>query len=386
MGRLAFKLSLLLPLLIGMVWVNWTVDPAIIFPEHVADPARHAYENIVANDLLAGRPHRLKMTHLDLVVDELIFRGRPETDTLVLGSSISKPIHQGQFGSPAFFNASIPGGGINQMIMAYQLALDCGLHPRHVLIEVNCRSLGNSAMTPPPLLRKAYRRMGIPVEPERSWFWPALWRGLAPGEDPTDDRGAFYPYDEVISPRYFQFTMGVVARRWLARHEKPQEIASQFGEPNESLLYPDGSFEWWANGLLHTPETVHADYNALNKVPIIADSLRPDAATCRLYEAFVADLLQSGAEPVLILLPPNPYFYERAEQEWQGTGKKLSSVEVEAFFRSLGAKHHLRVLGCLDPRRVGLKETDYIDNVHIRREVIGRLLKPVGSGDGEQPK
>ena len=31
------------------------------------------------------------------------------------------------------------------MIAAYQLALDCGLHPRHVLIEIDGRALGQRA-------------------------------------------------------------------------------------------------------------------------------------------------------------------------------------------------------------------------------------------------
>jgi len=131
----------LLPLLAGMAWVNWSIDPAILMPEHRDDPMRHPYENVIARDLLAGHPHRLKSMQLELVVDELVFRARPQIDTLVFGTSIAKPIHAGLFGGPNFFNASVTGGRIEEMIMAYQSALDCGLKPRHVLIEVDSRSL-----------------------------------------------------------------------------------------------------------------------------------------------------------------------------------------------------------------------------------------------------
>jgi hypothetical protein len=185
MIRFVLKLALLLlPLLIGMAWVNWSIDPAIVFLEHANDPSRHRYENIVARDLLAGHPHRLKTTCVELVVDELIFRHRPQIDTLALGTSIAKPIHSGLFGGPHFFNASISGGRIEEMMAAYQLALDCGLRPRHILIEIDGRALGQRApMAPSNLLRRAFRRLAVPNETERPPILSAIWHALVPPGD-----------------------------------------------------------------------------------------------------------------------------------------------------------------------------------------------------------
>lgn len=379
MIRFGFKLVLLLPLLIGMAWVNWSVDPAILFAEHQDDPSRHAYENIIARDLLAGRPHRLKTICLELIVDELMFRGRPQIDTLVFGTSIAKPIHEGLFGSPHFFNASITGGRIEEMIAAYQLALDCGLHPRHVLIEVDGRALGRRGrMAPSRILREAFKRLNLPDETERDSLLPAIWRTLLPtGEDTgTPQQPAlFSPYDELVSPRYFQFTMAFLVRRWMARDEKPRELVSQFGESNEALLYPDGSLEWWAGALAQTPESIRQKVDELHTTSIAAEEYRPLPEKCRLYETFVADLLQSGVEVEFLLLPPNPWYFERAEREWSRAGKTLPSVETEAFIRALAKTHKLRVRGSLDPRRLDVTESDYIDDVHLRREAIERILR-----------
>ena len=253
MPQFIFKLCLLLPLLAGMAWVNWSFDPAILMVEHRDDPMRHPYENIIAEDLLAGRSHRLKSLQLELVVDELVFRGRPQIDTLVFGTSIAKPIHAGLFGGPNFFNASVTGGRIEEMIMADQLALDCGLKPRHVLIEIDARSLNPRDGVPDSkLLRRALRRLNLPVASKRDSVLQLLWRAVAPGEETAGAAkvsSPFYPYDELLSPRYFQFTMAFLARRWMARGDKPRELVSQFGESNESLLYPDGSLQWWDNAL-----------------------------------------------------------------------------------------------------------------------------------------
>ncbi len=386
MLQFLLKLALLLPLLIGMAWVNWSVDPAILFVEHRDDPSRHAYETIVADDLLAGRPHRLKTIYLELLVDELIFRGRPQIDTIVLGTSIAKPIHEGLFGGPNFFNASVTGGRIEEMLVAYQLAVDCGLNPRHVLIEIDGRSLGQRVRQPPSsTLRKAFKRLGIPIEANRDPILPMIWRALIPGEDRPGagkEHGAFYPYDELISPRYFQFTMAYVVRRWLAHTDKPREFVSQFGEANESLLYPDGSLEWWGNALAQTPETIRQKFEETLTTSVAADEYRPAADKCRLYETFVADLVRSGVSVEFVLLPPNPWYFERAEQEWTRAGKKLPSIETEAFIRSLAAKYNLRVRGSLDPRHLGVAEADYIDDVHLRREAIDRIFKAPNANSG----
>ncbi len=386
MIRFVLKLALLLPLLFGMAWVNWSVDPAIVFEEHRDDPSRHPYENLIARDLLVGHPHRLKTTYLEVVVDELMFRDRTQIDTLVLGTSIAKPIHEGLFGGPHFFNASIIGGRIEEMIAVYQLALDCGLRPRHVLIEIDGRALGQRArMAQSKLLRRAFRRLNVPDETERTPNLHAIWHALIPTGDnagSAKERGPFSPYDELVSPRYFQFTMGFLVRRWMAGNEKPREAVSQFGEANEALLYPDGSLEWWDNALAQTPESMRLKFDELHTVSIAAEAYRPVAEKCRLYEAFVADLMQSGVDVEFVMLPPNPWYFDRAEEEWKRAGKRLPSVEIEAYIRSLAEKCKIRAMGSLDPRRLGLHEADYVDDVHLRREAIERLFRTLKVNDG----
>jgi hypothetical protein len=379
MPQFVFKLSLLLPLLAGMAWVNWSIDPAILMVEHRDDPTRHPYEKIIAEDLLAGRPHRLKSTNLELVVDELVFRGRPQIDTLAFGTSIAKPIHEGLFGGPNFFNASVNGGRIEEMIMTYQLALDCGLKPRHVLIEVDARSLGPRDAAPESkLLRRALTRLNLPDESKGDSLIQLVWRAVAPGEDASGAakvQGPFYPYDELLSPRYFQFTMAFLTRRWMARSDKPRELVSQFGESNESLMYPDGSLEWSENGLVQTPENIRQKFAQTPPGSLAGLQDRPLAEKRLMYDAFVGDLVRSGVVVEFLLLPPNPWIFEQARKAADRAGNELSSAETESALRSLAAKFKLRVRGALDPQQVGVTEADYIDDVHLRREAIDRIFR-----------
>lgn len=388
MIRLLFKLGLFLPLLLVMVWVNWSLDPALVVEKHRIDPSRHQYEPVIARDLLAGRSHRYRAPYSAFVLDELIFSGRPQIKSLVFGSSVGTPIHEVPFSGSAFFNASMFGARIGEMVALYQLALDCGLRPRHVLIEIDARALGQRPPIEfPELLAQASTRLHVPQGAERDSLWMAVWHALVPtGDKPAsvNERGPFEPYETLLSPRYFQFSLRFLVRRLMPGSAGSQETPDQFGEPNQILAYPDGSVQWCDNFLTRTPMTVRQRFDEVHTGSFAAEEYRPTPDMCRLCEAFVADLRRSGVDVEFLLLPPNPWFYDRAVDEWKRAGKPLPSVETEARIRSLAANYGIRIRGSLDPRRIGVKEEDYVDEVHLRREAIERLLKTLPA-EGGQP-
>ena len=108
---------------------------------------------------------------------------------------------------------------------------------------------------------------------------------------------------------------------------------------------------------------------------IASDERRTDEEECRQLEAFVADLAKSRVDPKFVLLPPSPVAFAAAEKVRQNVGKQLLSYENEAFVRELARKYHIRVVGSLDPRVVGVEEDDYVDEVHLRRDALQRLLE-----------
>lgn len=69
MFRFLVKLGFFLPILLLIVWVNWSVDPAKLFGGHSSDPARYEYELIIARELLAGRPHAAAAPNNERIID-----------------------------------------------------------------------------------------------------------------------------------------------------------------------------------------------------------------------------------------------------------------------------------------------------------------------------
>lgn len=136
------KLSLLVPILFGMMWINWSVDPVMLYDHHFDDPSRHPYVGIITEDLLAGKPHSTARFYSERLVDEVMFRRRPAIDVLVLGPSTAKPIHGELFAGQPLFNASIYGGRLEEMVSIWEVARSCGVRPKRVLLQLDAGYLG----------------------------------------------------------------------------------------------------------------------------------------------------------------------------------------------------------------------------------------------------
>ena len=66
--------------------------------------------------------------------------------------------------------------------------------------------------------------------------------------------------------------------------------------------------------------------------------------------------------------------YASAEAEYREMGRETPARKTERFLREFAARHQMRVFGAFDRRPTTLKDADYVDNLHIRRESIGKLL------------
>jgi len=376
--RVLRKVSLLVPILIGMVWINWAVDPVMLYDGHFDDPSRHPYVGIITKDLLAGKPHSTVAFYSERLVDEAMFRSRPKIDVLVLGSSMAKPIHREMFPGLSFFNASIYGGRLEEMIAMWEVAQACGVRPKRVVLQLNQAAVGKR---PYPIsaefsaifhqARQRLRGDDEPLDPDA---------GFVPNVDPrvpgdqaagfTGGRGLLHPYDTLISPRYLQFSLLFLVKKWISENAIPILFAGE----DQHELFPDGSVEWCSHWRLRKITDFHGPTEN-SQVPIIAaEWMRPVENQRRLFEAFVLDIQKSGAQVEFVLLPSNPWLFDLALKEFQQAGKTLPSVDTEAYLRAFADRHGIRIRGSLDPANAGVVEEDFVDFIHMRRASVARLF------------
>jgi hypothetical protein len=391
MLKLLFKLSLFWPLVAAMVWINWTVDPARFFAPRTSVLSA-GYEGAIVDDLFAGRPHSISGEYDQRVVLEELLRNRQSLDVLLLGSSVAKPFHSELFPEGSFLNGASHGGELEEAICAYELAWERGFRPKHVLIQFQGwgRMLGLRTNTVEPsdeaVLGRALRRLGVPLKNDdaddliANRFWPIEQAGEFRLEQ---DWRWLHPYDKLISPRYFQMSMGVLMRNGWPKAEHAMRIVPDTVPENQrNLLYPDCSVQWSPYLRSATPDSIRQFHAAVFPGVAKLEETRPIGSRCRLFEAFVLDLLQSGTEVDLVLTPPISWLAQQVDAQYADALKLSPSAETERYLRAFAKTHQLKVFGTFDPRNTELTDADFVDYLHIRRESIGGLLRPAKESDG----
>ena len=131
MKRFFGRLLLIVPILFGVVAVNWLIDPV-----HLRDADQ--YERGIAQLISAGKGvtniwNPNEAAYLESYIDGL----QQRKDVLVLGSSRSKLIRSDSFPGLTFFNNSIGGGGLIDYLAIYELYRQKNLVPDTVVIELS---------------------------------------------------------------------------------------------------------------------------------------------------------------------------------------------------------------------------------------------------------
>ncbi len=377
MRRFLLRLSYLAPFILAMAAINWTVDPARFFRGSTASTLA-GYEATLLEDLRAGHAHTVvDLYNLPVVLEERI-RDQDRIDVLVLGSSISTPFHSADFPGEAMFNGAVPGGDLEEAMCVYELACECQRRPKRIVLEVHgwgymlgTRRVGLPADFGPLFQRflKRFKRVENADDPLTSLAFLSRPADLA--QNIALDHGWFDPYDKLISPRYMQLALRVLARRYL---QKDRSAGGGIPEDKRNVLYPDGSTEWSPSLRSATPSSIRAHFAGRIIRAAELEETRPDEARCRLFEAFVLEVLRSGTRLDLLFTPPIDWMHEPARAEYRALGRETPASQTEKYLLTLAKKHNLRVFGGFEQKQTELTEADYVDDRHIRRESVGKLL------------
>jgi hypothetical protein len=379
MRRFLLRMSLFVPFVLAMAAINWSVDPARLFGR-TAGRALDGYEDLILLDLRAGRPHPIEDEYnRPLVLEELI-RDRKNLDMLVLGSSICTPFHSDNFPGQTMVNGAVPGGDLEEAICMYELACESGRRPKRILLELHGwgtmlskRDWVLVVANFDPIWERVLKRSSRVANDASTNGPPALRPAAELARGVRVERGWCDPYDKLISPRYMQLSLGVVVRRYVQRHS----LANRDDRGNErNVLYPDGSVQWSEAMQRATPADIRKRFAGWAPVLAKMEETRTNESRRRLFESFVLSAIHSGTEVDLVLTPPLHWIYAPVERQYAAIGRKSPAAETEQEIRAFARQHHLRVFGAFDQRKTELTDGDYVDNLHIRRESMDKLLRP----------
>jgi hypothetical protein len=373
--RFLLRLSYFVPFVLVMAAVNWTVDPARFFGRSAVSSLA-GYEAAILEDLRAGHPHTVVDTYnLPVVLEERI-RDQDKIDVMVLGSSISTPFHSANFPGEVLFNGAVPGGDLEESMCAYELACECQRRPTRIVLEVHGWGymLGERKVGLPgdfgPSFQRLLKRLKM-AKDEDDLANRFLNRPVDLASNLTLGRGWFDPYDKLISPRYLQLALRVLARRYW---DQDRDGRGTIPKDKRNVLYPDGSTEWSPSLRNTTPADIRQRF-AGRKIRVgELEGARPDPVRCRLFEAFLLDVLGSGTRVDLLLTPQMHWLTDPISAEYKAIGRETPASDTQRYLLAIAKKHNLRVFGTFEQKRTELTDEDYVDDVHVRRESIGKLL------------
>jgi hypothetical protein len=161
--------------------------------------------------------------------------------------------------------------------------------------------------------------------------------------------------------------------QWVIPPEQNAEFVAAM-EAERQTLYPDGSVELPPQWRRQTPQQIRALVESDKSTP--ADLNRPplSANRCRLFDAFVTDLEKAGIAVEIVLVPPFPAAFDHLQQLHKEAQLPFPILECEAYVRALAKNHPIQIDGSFDPRVAKVKEEEFIDYIHMRRNGLARLI------------
>lgn len=354
MRKFVKSLIVLCPLLFFIVAVNYLVDPVSMFRFKDA-------EKKIAEYLLQGKNvANFSNYHERLIQRYYVARISRRLEVAVLGSSRSMLIGKSLFPEKNFFNSSVDGATLEDLMATYWMYRDRKLLPQRMIIGLDPWILnGKNGLRNYLTIYAEYRKIRDHL------------RGNGPDFNGLTDVSAKLAYFyNLISPSYFQLALGKFLKaRITDTVDRKCYMTVNSIEDEAMVKLSDGTESFSAKERNLSVDSVRRraiSYASQVRVYGLADFAKIGQEQLGLLKKFVALVKRDGVEPVFFLCPYHPSAYS----VFMDSGKYAIIKDVERCFRDLASQEAIEVIGSYDPGACGLTEFDFYDGMHPKEEAI----------------
>ena len=176
---------------------------------------------------------------------------------------------------------------------------------------------------------------------------------------------------ELLSPAYFQQSLGLVGERLMAA-SRPDEAAEQIHAIDECVS--QGAYTWCADGSVSPPESRKSVAEVMDILRTVDDGIvplvNPDLDQLQNLQKFVEILRQDKVELELFLVPIHPFMY----QKWHDADDQKGFEAAEQIYRDFAAREGVPIFGTYDPQKLNMGPECFRDWVHPYPECLERVL------------
>ena len=350
MKRIIWKFAFFLPVLILFLSVNYWVDPANRF-------SGGKYERGLAELVLAGK-HAANVTDYDeRVFEKFYIAGTThKKDLIVLGSSRTLPIGaaSGLFRDKNYFNNSVSGASLEDLMAIYSLWRQKGLLPSAIVLGLDPWMLNRNSG------QARWRSLQADYDAIEEVLWPG---SVKPA------RRSRFPRDKLLT----LFSISYFQAGWPRILSNDRYYPTTDLSDEHSVKLADGSLLYDKDRREIGPEAVRREaIHLAREEPVysLGDFSELDADAIRNLEAFLGLMKSDGVKVVIYLPPYHPVAYQLLVRSSQ---YKIIE-DAQKYYRRLAKSMGIRVLGSYDPIESDANGDDFQDGMHIKPSGIRKIL------------
>lgn len=352
---------IVLPVVLVMASVNYTVDPAQVFDD--------GFIQEVARGVLEGSNVALTADNYnERRLQRLIISGLAEPpDGIALGSSRIFSIPCDAFGFEKGVNNGVSGAVMEDMLSMAELYDEYGMLPQTVVMGIDPWLFNaNHGDTRYKELIPEYNRFAKKLQ------LPA-----------REEMGNIYT-GQLFSPTYFQSAAGQifhsprsVMQAFQNMKNKPKPIISRDISSDYTNKLSDGSIFYKKEIRSQSEEKVSQSVTETIAAGHFYHSVHYSCLSPEIIDQLtkLVDFFKSNDITVKFVLSPlHPAFYEHIEQNEE----YRMLLEAEPFILDFASERGIQVIGSYDPAKVGAENTDFLDFAHPTREFMILLCESAG--------
>jgi len=372
----AIKILIALCLAALVPAVNYIVDPAGLYTTDISG----SVEEQAVSIMLSGQNAEGLVNYDERLVKRLCIYGLGDVDTIGLGSSRVALIDSEMAGEESFFNLSVTGAAMRDIVAMYGICHMNGLVPERVIIALDPWFINSNYSSGrfEQVLTDGYcyalsELMGY--DESEIGYDPAV-SGKYLG-DGSSTSFFSYPFDmqkELFSLPYFQNSLLIL----MDGSAEADLTATDAFVGEEAMLRSDGSYCYPADYRSNTIDEItslaesqiNLYGNGKDRITGCED-VDPNDPYRDIFYDFVKYLSESGTDVDLVASPLNPILWDYMLQH----ERYAPVVDSMRFYRDMAEDLGCDIAGSFDPHELGAEAEDFYDGYHYKAEKMEQLMQ-----------
>ncbi len=347
------KALALLPVLLYMMFINYSVDPANIY---------HDGSKEIAESLLEGQAASFGVENgNEREIKRNLIIGMPEeVDCIAVGPSLVMGVRADMVGTSSYYNLGESAADFYDILAQFGLMRVYGKSVRRVVFCVdsfffdealNSTFTQNEALKPYAQYMMDFldgKRIGVP---EINHFASSKKK-----------------FEQLFSVAYYQASLEqirqsgwtpFIGKRWI---KVPEGYQGAYYCADGSWVYAQS---YRNNGVDFVLDQAKGYNIRISRDGHISEY------QCGYFEKLVCYLISQDVEIDLFLCPLSPALYDRIMEE---KARYPILDELEGYARGIAEKYDLKITGSYNPHVLNMKNEDFYDSRHVRHELLTKYF------------